>query len=123
MTELVDGRAAAWIGAWDRIEAAARIRDPGPAVSPADPLAADQWYDRLLKEAELLARLAAVSPDVGYMGGSKIAEDVARAREEQNTTYHDLVMSDLASHEEPMTTEDDEQLPPLMDYPDDYDEH
>lgn len=92
MTVAWDGRSAAWIGAWDRVEAMSKIRIKYGNQSAPLP----EWYWALRAEAELLVGLANVpDPTTGIVAG-QIMEDRQRAEAEADEARRSMV-ADLFS--------------------------
>lgn len=78
-----DARIAAWIAAWQRLQAVEDMhRQAYPTSDQAATKEREAWQDRhtnrLLREAEILTALTQVPHDVAYVAGSYIEMDTIR---------------------------------------------
>lgn len=71
MTDMIDGRVAAWICAWNAIQDAQKLKQPpkGPRVQP-EPLPESYWS--AMTEAAILANLACADTATGLAAGTMI---------------------------------------------------
>lgn len=116
MTEVADGRSAAWISAWQCIEAAqntrnevfkieSKRRDAGD-TSPNDDLFFSQsstLYNALMREAEVFVGLASVATDVGVYAGTFI-RDYERRKSEQKAEQSEFISRVMDGRPKPHTT-------------------
>lgn len=64
MSDPVDARVAAWIGAWDCLDAASKLCTQHPKADLAKPL------DQLYRSAEIYTALASAPQEVGEIAGA-----------------------------------------------------
>lgn len=78
MSDLYDGRIAAWVQAWDHLEAAMKLQEKYPNQDT------DAVVDRLHRAADIYAHLATVPPSVGIAGGTVLLERAEQERGRSN---------------------------------------
>lgn len=74
MSDVYDGRVAAWVHAWDHLEAATRAQEKYPNLD-TDPV-----VDHLHRAAEIYAQLATAPASVGSSSGTVLAQRAERER-------------------------------------------
>ena len=78
MSDLYDGRIAAWVQSWDHLEAATKLQEKYPNQDT------DAVVDRLHRAAGIYAQLANVPPAVGIAGGAVLIGRAERDRSRVN---------------------------------------
>lgn len=85
-----DARTVAWMGAWNRITEATDYRRAADAADKVDQEEVRRTYDRLIVEADLFAKLAAVDYTVGVVAYDNLERLEAQQERERRANESNL---------------------------------
>lgn len=99
MSDLYDARSAAWVTAWDNLEAAIKLHNCPPRFYEEDYLR--NQIDLHLRTADICSRLAVAPSEIGIGAGAVITERAEREQSRSNR-INDLLrkLNDEAEVEE-----------------------
>lgn len=87
MTEISDARPAAWVCAWNAIQAVQELKKPRKGATDGEPL--PELYWATIAEAAIFAQLAQADVTTGLHAGTLLTA-VERAKQEAIATLTDI---------------------------------